>query len=399
MIDKHKTIPIYYNSLIILVGVSGSGKSTFSHKNFPSSMIVSTDECRRMICGSHLNQRISDDAFDLFYTIIDKKLKNGYPAVADSTALKPKYRQRLLQIAKKYNYNSIILLFDIPLEVSISQDKKRGRTAVGKDIITKQYANLEKSKSQFSYEKHDKLIVCDKPQNFSFRFTHPEVEKEDNGPFDLIASLNGNYSKLRQLLNKLSYQNQTQSYAHPEKRKMIFMGDICNNASECYNTFDIVYNMWKNNNAYYVPGDKCHDLYLFFKNSTAIKDDAFINASISDNNKNVSKEKKDFFATRFIELYENSSAYLILSNGKLVVSHAGILGKWIGQLDKKIKSFCIQGSKFIGDQWPEKYTGKHDIVYSHPISKTATWKNRTININLEKLCVLQYPEKKIITLK
>ena len=64
-------IPIYRRSLIILSGPSGSGKSTFASKYFPSTMTVSTDYCRAMICDSQLNQSVSEDAFEIFYLILE----------------------------------------------------------------------------------------------------------------------------------------------------------------------------------------------------------------------------------------------------------------------------------------------------------------------------------------
>lgn len=397
------SVAVHHNSLIILVGPSGSGKSTFVGKNFSESMRVSTDECRRMICGSQLNQRVSDDAFDIFYTIIEKRLKNGYPTVADSTALKRKYRQRLVKIAQKYKFNVIVILFDLPLRTCIQQDKKRKQYAVGEQVIEKQYQNLQKTKIQLREEKYDEVIVCNSAQqvrSMHFRFTHPDVEKKDSGPFDIVSSINGCYDELQILLRKLGYQQNWKSeYYHPERRKLVVLGDICNKGPRNLDTFQLIYTMWKNNCAYYIPGDECEKLYTFLKGDKIIKMNSL--RSTQRELENLSRQQLYEFTTQFNELYEKSSAYLILADGNLVVSHAGILGKWIGQINKKIKSFCMYGDR-KRSPWYKSYHGKAHIVYGHPHTKMAHWKNRTMNINLDvvcggQLCALRYPEKNIVT--
>ncbi|WP_372369396.1 AAA family ATPase [Candidatus Uabimicrobium sp. HlEnr_7] len=400
--QSKKNIALGYNSLIILVGVSGSGKSTFAKKNFSESTRVSTDECRRLICGSHFNQRVSDDAFEVFYTIIDKRLKNGYPTIADSTALKRKYRQRLTKLAEKYKFNTVLVLFDLPLQVCIDQDKKRKNRAVGEQVITRQHKDLQKTKVQLEQEQYDQVIIyndVEQTHSSHFRYTHPNVEKNDLGPFDIISSIDGCYNELQKLLGQLEYQkNHEGIYYHYKRRKIVILGDICTKGPHNIATFQLVYDMCQNNCAYYLPGDECEKLYNYFRNNdTAIQ--SSLEPMIRELEK-LSDHQKSKFVMQFEELYEKSPVYLILADGELVVSHAGILGKWIGQLNKKIQSFCIHGSAHV-DDWYKNYYGKSHIVYGHPHTETACWKNHTININLNvvcggQLCALRYPEKQIV---
>ena len=50
-------------SLVILIGASGSGKSTFAKKHFKSTEIISSDHCRALISDYESNQYVSKDAF------------------------------------------------------------------------------------------------------------------------------------------------------------------------------------------------------------------------------------------------------------------------------------------------------------------------------------------------
>ena len=52
-------------SLVVLLGVSGSGKSTFARQHFAPTEIVSSDHCRALVCDDETNQSINKDAFEI----------------------------------------------------------------------------------------------------------------------------------------------------------------------------------------------------------------------------------------------------------------------------------------------------------------------------------------------
>ena len=71
------------NALIILCGPAGGGKSYFAGKFFAPSQVVSSDQCRAMVCDDQANQAASADAFELFFAIIGFRLKHNRLAVAE----------------------------------------------------------------------------------------------------------------------------------------------------------------------------------------------------------------------------------------------------------------------------------------------------------------------------
>ncbi|MCC7245190.1 MAG: AAA family ATPase, partial [Saprospiraceae bacterium] len=72
-------------SLVVLIGASGSGKSSFAGKHFKKTEILSSDECRAWVSDDENNQSVSKDAFDVLYYIAGKRLKNGLLTVIDAT--------------------------------------------------------------------------------------------------------------------------------------------------------------------------------------------------------------------------------------------------------------------------------------------------------------------------
>jgi len=129
-------------SLVVLSGPAGAGKSTFalrivqshSDEGFRPSMIVSSDQCRVLVSDDENNQQANRDTFDLFHYIIYKRMLQDRFTIADSTALQPEARRRLLALAARNNYYTCLLIFNIPPEICAHRDKQRNRL-VGEQVI------------------------------------------------------------------------------------------------------------------------------------------------------------------------------------------------------------------------------------------------------------------------
>ncbi len=128
-------IEVPRRTLLVLCGPAGCGKSTFAAQRFVPTAIVSSDQCRTLICDDVTNQQVNRDTFDLFYYIIRKRLYLGRFTVADSTALHAEARRQLQEQAQRYGYATCLLLFDIPATLCLQRDLLRDRR-VGEAVIS-----------------------------------------------------------------------------------------------------------------------------------------------------------------------------------------------------------------------------------------------------------------------
>ena len=64
-------------SLVLLIGASGSGKSTFARRHFLPTEVVSSDACRGLVSDDANNQEATGDAFALLHTIVEIRLLGG----------------------------------------------------------------------------------------------------------------------------------------------------------------------------------------------------------------------------------------------------------------------------------------------------------------------------------
>lgn len=367
-------------------------------------MCVSTDYCRALICDSSANQKISDDAFDLFYFLIEKRLQNGYPAIADSTALKPIYRHRLYNIAQRYNFRIVVIFFDIPLKICAKNDEQRMRS-VGFEVIERQFIYVAKARQQLEAETYHQLLVFktqEQIHNTRMRWTLPAVEVVDSPPIDIIGDVHGCARTLKSLLAKLGYRQHQQKhcYYHPHQRVAVFLGDIMDYGVENLTVLRIIYQMWKWQSAYYLPGNHCNKLFRYL-NGRKIVVNHGLDKTIAEFDA-LSCRERQIWVHRFCQLYAQAPPYLIFDNGNLLTTHAGIIPEFIGRKDRKTWTCCLHGAENFRSDWIRHHHAPPMVVYGHTPTDTICWHNYTLNVDAGavfggKLAALRYPEKEIVS--
>src|SRR5215218_1238342 len=90
-------------SLVVLVGVSGSGKSTFAARHFAPTQVLSSDVCRGLVADDENDQAASPDAFDVLHYIAGKRLRAGRLTVVDATNVQVESRRSLIELAREHD--------------------------------------------------------------------------------------------------------------------------------------------------------------------------------------------------------------------------------------------------------------------------------------------------------
>ena len=77
----------------------------------------------------------------------------------------------------------------------------------------------------------------------------------DNLAFDIIGDIHGHADALESLLQKLGYVRKSGVYNHPEKRKVVFVGDFIDRGPKIRETLHLVKDMADSGNALCVLGN------------------------------------------------------------------------------------------------------------------------------------------------
>lgn len=125
-------------TLITMVGLPGSGKSTFANtmaqRHGDSTIVVSTDSIRKELFGSEDVQAHGDKVFALAYKRIEEGLAHGYDVVFDATNLTKRARKDIFKLFPIVEHLAIYV--STPVEVCKERNANRSRV-VPEEVINK----------------------------------------------------------------------------------------------------------------------------------------------------------------------------------------------------------------------------------------------------------------------
>src|SRR5581483_3605115 len=101
-------------SLVVLVGATASGKSSFARRHFLPTEVVSSDACRALVADDENVLDANDDAFAVLHAIAGTRLRRGRLTVVDATNVHPESRKPLVALARDHDVLPVAIVFDLP---------------------------------------------------------------------------------------------------------------------------------------------------------------------------------------------------------------------------------------------------------------------------------------------
>lgn len=144
------------SKLIMMVGIPGSGKSTWVKNNFPDITSVSRDVIRFELLDERGGEYFDyeDEVFDKFIRQIIGSLVVDEITIADATHLNKKSRARVLDKVRKFADEIEAVVLDTDLETAFERnDQREGRAWVKHGIIRRMWFSMEMPKETEGFDK------------------------------------------------------------------------------------------------------------------------------------------------------------------------------------------------------------------------------------------------------
>lgn len=414
MTDASRVLDIPEVCLVVLVGASGCGKSTFAAEHFGPFETVSSDFCRGLVSNDENAQSATNAAFDVLHYIVGKRLEAGLLTVVDATNVQKPARQALIKLARDHDVLPVAIVFDLPESVCVERNAQRQDRNFGSHVVRRQRDQLRRSLrglGKEGFRKVHKLTTVTEVAGAVIERTRLLNDfRYEHGPFDVIGDVHGCRIELEALLIELGYTITRDEQGRAvdaacEGRKAVFVGDLVDRGPDSPGVLRLVMGMVGNGHALAVPGNHENKLVraLRGRNVQATH-------GLAETLDQLGKEPPEFTET-VAEFCDQLVSHLVLDDGKLVVAHAGLKESYHGRASGRVRSFALYGDTTgetdefglpVRYPWADEYRGQAMVLYGHTPMPDVEWVNNTMCLDTGcvfggKLTALRYPEKEVVS--
>ncbi|MHB8506365.1 MAG: polynucleotide kinase-phosphatase, partial [Acidimicrobiales bacterium] len=397
--------------LVALVGVSGSGKSSFAARHFARTEVLSSDFCRGLVTDDENDQPVTEAAFEVLHFVAGKRLAAGRLVVVDATNVQPEARKSLVALAKGHHVFAVAVVLDVPEAVCAERNAARPDRSFGPHVLRNQRSQLRRSLGNLRREGFHRNWVLHGVDEIDAavieRVPLWTDRRGDHGPFDIIGDVHGCYDELVELLGRLGYQIDPDGTdaAHPDGRRAFFVGDLVDRGPATPAVLRLATGMVAAGHAIAVPGNHENKLARALKGANVTT-----GHGLAETLHQLETEPPEF-STQVAEFIDGLVSHLVLDDGQLVVAHAGMREDMAGRSSGAVRSFALYGDTTgetdeyglpVRYPWAQDYRGRAAVVYGHTPVPEAVWLNNTICIDTGcvfggKLTALRWPERDLVS--
>ncbi|MGH8793882.1 MAG: polynucleotide kinase-phosphatase, partial [Stackebrandtia sp.] len=402
-------------SLVVLVGVSGSGKSTFAAEHFAPTQVISSDFCRGLVSDDENDQAATSDAFDVLHYIVGTRLRRGLLTVVDATNVQRHARAELIALAKERHVLVDAIVFDVPQSTAVARNAARPDRDFGGHVVAKHHRELHRSLRGLNREGFRRVHMLHGVEAVDaavIAYERAWTDKTElTGPFDVVGDVHGCRAELESLLTRLGYVLERDAHGravdakHPDGRTAVFVGDLVDRGPDTPGVLRLVMGMVDSGAALCVSGN--HEAKLSRALAGRKVKVAHGLAESLDQLEAAGPE----FSERAREFMDGLISHYRLDGGKLVVAHAGLKESYHGRASGKVRAFALYGDTTgetdeyglpVRYPWAKEYRGKATVVYGHTPVPEAEWINNTICLDTGcvfggELTALRYPERELVS--
>lgn len=144
--------------LLVLVGPSASGKTTWANAHFAPAEIVSSDALRATVGAGEDDQAASPAAFDLLERIVTERLRRKLTTVIDTLGYERDARIRWIEKAHESGLAAFAIVFETSPALCERRNSDRQRP-IPKSVLRRQLSRLHSVRAELEEDGFDGLIA------------------------------------------------------------------------------------------------------------------------------------------------------------------------------------------------------------------------------------------------
>lgn len=430
-------IQLPYAGIVLLVGPSNSGKSTWlkqliEDETIRPSEVVSSDDYRKLVGDvEHIDwkghppdeadtlyeayQDISTEAFALMTSLIEARARLNKLTIIDATHLYASDRKRYIELARQLHQPVYALVLDVEQHILLERDQQRDFPRGGRRV-KQQVQVFNREKRSMKREGFDQVyIIANVDEVDLTRQMNNRLHLSTDDGIDVIGDIHGCFDEFIELLERLGYiQNEEGLYVHPEGRTFLSLGDIMSRGPKSLDTilFFIrhveagVAKMIDSNHGWKVLR------WLEGRNVTMKHGDELFVEELHAFEEENGAELTEALKSSMKRLLKSAPSHYVLTKHDVptaVCVHAGIRDEFIGKSSREISDFCRYGDndgfddagKPIRKDWTVHHRSNKLIIWGHDPRPRPLRLNQTINIDQGvvfggRLTAFRYPEQTIV---
>lgn len=396
-------------ALVLLLGASSAGKTSFAARHFAPTEVLSSDHFRALVSDDESDGSATADAFELLYALAAKRLARGLLTVIDATNVRSADRAKAVALAKEHDLLTVAIALDLPEDELLARHAERPERDFAPRVIQRQRAELRRGLRGLAREgvRHVWTLSSSAEVDAATVERVPLFpdKRRLTGPFDVIGDVHGCLTELQELLGRLGYDPQ-QGWQHPEGRTAIFVGDLVDRGPDSAGVLRLVQEMVGSGAALAVMGNHDDKLVQALRARGKGHWPADLTATLAQlaaQPPEVQGELREFVSGLI--------SHLVLDEGRLVVAHAGLPARYQGRASARVRSFALYGDVDgslderglpLRRDWAASYSGAALVVYGHTPVSAARWVGQTVNIDTGcvyggALSALRYPERETVS--
>lgn len=419
--------------VVVMVGASGSGKSTWSKARWPATSVLSSDELRVLLVDNENAQWANTQVFKVLEVAARARLELGRRVIVDATNARKEDRAQWRALAREFDVPCAAVWFDIGQEECEARQQTRERK-VSARVISRQLEDLEGVSEQLTAEDWDMIWRVDSahaPGEHAVIKAYQEPDVRPAGTMgvrlgakrcDIVGDVHGCYDELMALLDKLGWQPDGKLHVHPEDRLLLFVGDLVDRGPASVPVLAYVDAMIEAKRAFLVRGNHDDKLRRYLLGNK-VKVDAHLQTTV-DELEALAQDERQRITERAIAMIEASPYWALVGSTEehradteatLVIAHAAFKPSLMQSKEDKVRWFCMYGpttGKKDARGYPERVdwtlryptSGALCVTGHTPFSGAVEERNNTMCLDTacvfgHRLTALRWPEMEIVEIE